>query len=193
MKAKIIATPVKQRALRICFEQVPNGQPFINNCFALSYWGLMKSEPDWHSQTISKAQKKQVFSLATNQLEDLPYKPKQVYEWEPPQTLSSFQDIFNEKNRKGYLIYLNFSDKESGHVLALKFREESWRFMDPQVVEINKQTGYFHAQLNDEGKMAINESKEIDVLEYIFLAYPSTIWIGVIALSDDRGSFSTRF
>lgn len=188
MKAKIIATPVKQRALRICFEQVPNGHPFIEHCFAWSYLGIKDSSVAWHNKDITTKKGKEVSRLSTQNLSELPFEKEVVYDWEKPAALSSFQEIFKEKNVKGYLIYLTFSDTEKGHVLALKFREESWRFMDPQVVQINQQHGYLHAQLNDEGKMMINKSQEMDVLEYVFWAYPSTKWIGVIALRAEAGS-----
>lgn len=115
-------------------------------------------------------------------LSNLPGEKEIVFEWELGDTEKQmvFQDIFQETNANGYLVYLNFSNKELGHVLAIKHREGHWRMMDPTVVQRNEKSWYIYAQLDPAGHMLIRSSLKIDIAEYIFMAYPDTNRIGVV-------------
>lgn len=185
MKLKIIALPVLQTAFTLCVEPVPL-KPFYNtNCFAWSFLGIMDPSPDWHQLPVSKLKKSAVHRVASCNLNDLPGEKEVVFEWQQGHAEKPlvFQSIFRDIDANGYLVFVNFSNKTLGHVLALKHRAGYWRFMDPTVVKIKSNTGYLHAQLNEWGQMRLAGARDVSVLDYLFEAYPTIVKIGVIVVT----------
>ena len=191
MKVKIVAVPTKRTCPLIRFETVGPDPFFDRHCFGLCVAGILDAGPDWHAGTLSVSERRTIQEFQEKANDDnqyffsgleKDYLQTVVYQWKRPELLERFETVFNNNhNAGGYLLALKTQEHSGeGHVMVVKYREGSWRFMDPTVQEINKQHGYLHTALSEDGCFSAANGNTLSLRDYVFNRYPQINFIGVI-------------
>ena len=181
MKAKIVAIST-DRSIKIRFQEMiinnkkNNGLNFWgDSCFGLCVVGILDDGTQWHTNALNAKQREQISLLNSKGLDDGDFEFNELreicqqrvsYIWDQGEPLKQFKEIFEKNDSGGYLVALKFSD-DTGHTLALKYRNESWLFMDPDIRDVVGKKGYIHGKVSDDGFINAN-GEPVPFIGFIF-------------------------
>jgi len=192
MKAKIVALPVIQEIPVISLQPVGTDSFFDHNCFGFCLMGILDKNITWHSPPLTSSKKGKITAFQKKgwmdnststftQLSKKDYAQTVIMDWDTRGAAPGFNTIFQETEENGgYLLCLN-DRSNKGHMVSVKYRDNTWSFMDPTVVHADGKTGYLHSHLTADGVMAAPSGQELKFFpDFLLSLYPNTARLKVL-------------